>query len=357
MNSPETAPLDSPPPPARPRRLVWVALAALALVALAPGALWGARVWLERWATTPWGEGGTVELRIERGTPLRAIAGRLEAEGLVSDQRLLLVWLRLNEAQGGLQAGDYRIPRPISPAALVERLGRGSFARTLTIPEGWTVIQIGERLVREGWLDDAGRWHELVSRPLPAELLGQPIPNAEGFCFPETYTIEEGVSAEQILGLLLGEFQRRWQALHRDPPDPRAERLSPLELVTLASMVQREARVEDEMPLIAAVYYNRLRRGMRLQCDATVYYALGRSWLEPLRRSDLDTDHPYNTYRRAGLPPGPIANPGAAALAAALRPAEHDYLYYVYHGDGRHSFSRTLAEHNRAVRQARRARE
>ena len=348
--------MTSAAPPAAPRRRWrWVLLALVMLLFAAAGSALFAWRWLDRWASIPHGTPGTaVALTIQPGTPTRTIAALLQRKGLVSDPRLLLLWLRLHPETPSLQAGRYRIPTPISPRDLVRRLGRGVFERSLTIPEGWTLRQVALRLNAEAWITDPALWLALTARPIPAGIVGDAQSSAEGFCFPETYRLDEGSSPSLILDRLLAEFRRQWLAARPDDRDPAALPLSQREIVTLASMVQREARVPDEMPAIARVYYNRLAARMRLQCDATVHYALGDVWDRPLTYDDLDVDSPYNTYRVLGLPPGPIANPGRAALEAALRPAPGDYLYYVYTGDGRHTFSRSFRDHQAAIRAARR---
>jgi UPF0755 protein len=296
-----------------------------------------------------------VALTIKPGISSRAIAELLEDKGLIDRAETLLVWLKLNGRAGGLQAGDYRIAAPVAPRALVDQLGRGSFERAVTIPEGWTARQIAARLAEQKWIASAQVWLDLAARPIDASVLPEAQPEgAEGFCFPETYRFEAGTGGEAILKRMLETFAAQWRAARPDERTEASRDLTLREVVTLASMIQREARVAEEMPLIASVYLNRLKRKMKLQCCATVYYALGEAWDRPLTLKDLEIDNPYNTYRNAGLPPGPIANPGREALEAALRPAESDYLYYVYRGGGHHTFSRTFGEHAAATRAARR---
>jgi len=180
--------------------------------------------------------------------------------------------------------------------------------------------------------------------------LGVQGPALEGYLFPDTYHVPRGLSEQSLLTLMVRNFQKRYSA----DMATRAQQLdlTQHEVVTLASLVEKEAQIDAERPLIAAVFHNRLRRGMRLQCDPTVIYALGERFDGNLRKDDLQIDSPYNTYRYAGLPPGPIANPGQRALEAAINPAAVDYLYFVATRDGgRHIFSKSLQEHNVAVRQ------
>lgn len=340
------------PAPEHRRRRYWI-IGSLLLFLILVAAVASAYFHLERWAQTPFGNNASVPLVIERGMSTRAIAGRLQQNGLIDRDWMFIAWIRLH-GHPRLQAGHYTIKTPISPRALAGSLGHGNFDRPLTIPEGWTSAQIARRLKEQKMIDDEQVWMELVARPIPASVLGIEIPQgAEGFCFPETYLIEQGARPGSILKRMLERFRRQWQSARPDERDPRARDLSLVEVVTLASMIEREARAADELPLMASVYLNRLRKNMRLQCDATVYYALGKNWDERLSRLDLEIDHPYNTYRRAGLPPGPISNPSQAAIEAVLHPAANEFLYYVYAGDKHHIFSRTFAEHQAAIRTAR----
>ncbi|MCE5228844.1 endolytic transglycosylase MltG [bacterium] len=353
-DAPETTSTESPDnsPVVRARRH-WLRRALTILFALLfvlAGAVAGSYVWIEDWAKAPFGQKASVNLTLARGMHTRAIGAQLKQAGLIDNDLLFLAWLRIHKLHSKIQAGRYAIATPISPADLLARLSHGAFERTLTIPEGWTVAQIGHRLKEQGWIADERIWADLASQPIPASVLGVELPRAEGFCFPETYQLEDGSRPESILARMLDRFRRQWQASRPDQRDPRARDLTLLQAVTLASMIEREARVPDEMPLMASVYLNRMHKGMRLQCDATVYYALNKNWDEPLRHADLEVDHPYNTYKRMGLPPGPISNPSQSALEAVLHPAANDFLFYFYAGDKRHIFSRTFAEHQAVIR-------
>ena len=344
---------QTPTKPNKKRRhLLWIIPLGLVLtvaLVLAAG-FWS----LEDWSREPHGPAGENKLTIAPGSSARSIARQLETEGLINDDLRLLVWLRLHGQTSRLQAGEYEITTPLSPLDLVERLRHGSFTRRLTIPEGWTARQIADHLTSQGWIDKPDQWLQVVARPMGAKMMGEALPTgSEGFCFPDTYDFEKGVTADQIHERMLSEFRRQWQAARPGERDPLAEKLSMAEVVTLASMVQREARLEEEMPSIASVYLNRLKRGMKMQCCATVRYALGEVWDRPLKYADLKIDSPFNTYVHAGLPPAPIANPGRVAIEAVLRPAQTNYLFYVYRGEGHHIFSRTHRDHLRAIRQAR----
>src|SRR5687768_12201136 len=226
--------------------------------------------------------------------------------------------------------------------------GRG-LVNTLTIPEGYTIQQLKPVLARTLFVppesvDAAVRDTALLRR------LDVPTETLEGYLFPDTYAFPAGTTASQAVREMVRGFERRWK--------PEWDSLLPAlninrnDMVTMASLVEKEARVPEERPVIAAVYYNRLRRGMLLQADPTVQYAMGRH-VSRVMYKDLTTKSPYNTYLHRGLPPGPIASPGAASLAAAANPAKVDYLYFVARPDGRHEFRNTLAQHNNAIRQVR----
>jgi UPF0755 protein len=244
-----------------------------------------------------------------------------------------------------LQSGDYQIDPGLSFPKLLSVLrdGRGRFA-SVTVPEGWRVEQIAERLaaagvcVREGFVA-AARDRSLLSE------LAIPGPSAEGYLFPETYSLQVPARAADVVRVMHRQFAKVWGELTTGAP-PRD--LAPLAAVTLASIVERETAAPEERPVVAAVFLNRLRLGMPLQADPTVIYGIA-GFDGNIRRRDLAAANPYNTYVVRGLPPGPIANPGRASLAAVLAPAPVDYLYFVARRDGTHQFSRTLAEHNRAV--------
>jgi UPF0755 protein len=223
----------------------------------------------------------------------------------------------------------------------------------LTFPEGFTIQQMGDRLQAEGagssrkFTQDAlyggGAFH--TSFPHPAGSL-------EGFLFPDTYAVPAGTSEKTVISEMLRSFESK--VTKPFATDIAKSGMSLDQIVTLASLIEREAKVPSDRPLISAVLRNRLRKNMRLECDATVLYALGKH-KQRVYFKDLEVDSPYNTYRNAGLPPGPIANPGLDSIKAAMHPANVDYLYYVARPDGSHIFSRTFEEHQRAKRDARKA--
>lgn len=340
--------------PCLPRRRIILLAAALISAAVAAALAGLVFVALKR----PLEAGGTrkTEVDIPRGASTAEIAALLEAKGLVRHRLVMLVLARMSGADGRLRAGRYELSPAMTPEQILVELQKGGRppAITFTIPEGYTVEDVIGLLVRRGIAPEnelrrAFGNPALVARWLPPE--GSPERAAvrfatEGYLFPDTYRIDPGTTAEKISAMLVRRFERAFPEEFRR----RAEELglSVHQVVTLASIVEREARVPQERPLIAGVYWNRLRRGMRLDADPTVRYAL-RKYREPLLYADLEVDSPFNTYRHTGLPPGPIASPGEASLRAALYPADTPYLYFVSRGDGTHVFAKTLQEHNRNV--------
>ena len=259
------------------------------------------------------------------------------------------VWLRGSGRR--LQAGEYRFDAPISPADVVNKLARGDvYLQAITFREGLNIRQMSAIFEERGF----GLAREFVKAASNAEPIASLDPRAqdlEGYLFPDTYTLPRRATAEQLVSRMVTRFEQSLTPEIRDQAAARG--LSIRQLVTLASLVEKETGKGEERPLVAAVYSNRLKIGMGLQCDPTVIYALEKAgrYTGNLTRESLKFDSPYNTYRYAGLPPGPIAAPGKAALAAAASPADVPYLYFVSKNDGSHAFATTLDEHNRNVQQ------
>lgn len=290
-------------------------------------------------------------IQIPAGTGAGAIARQLTRAGIVRDEltfRGALWWTGRSRA---LQAGEYRFEGAASAIDVVERLSRGDvYARSLTIPEGLTIGEMA-RLYESGGF---GKAADFIVASGDGSLVRDLDPRAsdlEGYLFPETYALTRDTSARRLVLEMVRRFRGAYDGELRRSAE--AQGFSTREFVTLASIIEKETGRADERPLVAAVYRNRLRIGMGLQADPTVVYALQKagSYDGNIRRVDLQLDSPYNTYRYRGLPPGPIAAPGAASLAAAAKPATADYLYFVSRNDGSHAFAQTLAEHNRNVRE------
>ena len=294
--------------------------------------------------------GDDVFVELPSGASVSAIADRLAGAGVVPDAWTFRLAARVSGQERRLQAGEYRFTDAATPYDVVDRLVRGDvYVMPVTFREGLTIAEMAAVFEATG-LGAAAEFEAAAAR---AELVRDIDPVAddlEGYLFPSTYTVARQTTADALVELMVAEFMRVYATV-RSEADARG--LDARELVTLASVVERETGVDGERPLVAAVFHNRLRIGMPLQTDPTVIYAMMRSgrWNGNITRRDLQMEHPYNTYRNRGLPPGPIAAPGRAAMEAVVRPADVPYLYFVSRNDGSHVFSSTLAEHNRAVNQ------
>ncbi len=283
---------------------------------------------------------------------MSAVADTLAAHGVIGWPRLFELYVRVRGADSQVKAGTYDLPRGAGWSRSLDALVVGRVVTVaVTIPEGWTISQIAGRIAPIAEIPEDSVAQRLLD-PALAESLKVPGPNLEGYLFPETYRFAQAVPAETIAAELVGRYREIWTPERLAALDSLG--MNEREIVTLASIIQSEARWEDEMPLISAVFHNRLRRPMRLQADPTVQYAL-ESRQSRLLFSHIDSvaDNPYNTYTHDGLPPGPIGSPGLSAIDAALKPASVPYLYFVAGDDGRHEFSRTLREHNRAIQRLR----
>jgi UPF0755 protein len=285
---------------------------------------------------------------IPRGMTVAGIAQKLESAGVVRSAWSFRL-LEFRHPRARLKAGEYFFDHPESPVQVFDTLAYGRiYLVSVTIPEGFNVFDIAALLdskeitPRDTFLAAVGDVSVVAN-------LAPGAPSLEGFLFPDTYHFARHQPPRRVVEVMVRRFRAAWQALPENAR--RASALSPLQLVTLASLVEKETAISDERPLVARVFSNRLQKGIALDCDPTVIYALileGR-YNGRLLLPDLRIDSPYNTYRRRGLPPGPIANPGEASLRAALEPAPGNYFYFVATGDGGHIFSRTLTEHNRNV--------
>jgi UPF0755 protein len=283
----------------------------------------------------------SVVVEIPSGAGAERVAELLAAAGVTEHPRLFRLYLFLTGRDSELKAGTYSLDAPasFSDAADVLIAGQVLVVR-FTLPEGQDAEEMALRLGREG-ICDAG---EFLSAAARLTFERHRINSPEGYLFPDTYEVPVDVTAGEVARLLLDRGDRVWEEELAKSGRTEVDRYSTL---TLASIVQAEGADSAEFPRIAGVFVNRLERGMNLESCATVLYALGEH-KQVLEYRDLEVESPYNTYIHPGLPPGPIDNPGRAAIAAALSPEEHDYLFFVSNGDGTHTFSRTLAEHNSA---------
>ena len=318
------------------------------IVTIASGAaLW----WIQTRLMTPYRGFTEAEVFVELppGAGVARIATDLAAAGVVADPFTLRLAARLSGNDRRLQAGEYRFVDPASPFDIVDRLARGDvYAHPLTFPEGLTIKEMAVIFERAS----LGKAADFERAGADGSVLGELDPDAktiEGYLFPDTYALPRKAGAEGTVAAMVERFQSAFGMDLR--AEAAARKLSLREVVTLASLIEKETAAPAERPLVSAVYHNRLRIGMALQCDPTVIYALmqARRWRGNLTRQDLQVNSRYNTYRFAGLPPGPIASPGLPSLQAAVRPADVPYLYFVSRNDGTHVFATTLAEHNRNV--------
>ena len=289
----------------------------------------------------------TATVDIAPGASVDDIVGQLRASGVVSSSKLLLLYLRAAHLTSAIQAAEYNFAphENIPEVAGTLKAGGHPSAVWITVPEGFTAAQIAVRLEHSGLVE--APYFLLAVREGSVSIDGARTRGLEGYLFPDTYLVPRHATGATIASLMVKQFVRELPRHHAALSHHLGFRVP--QIVTVASMVEREAKIDDERALIAAVIYNRLHRGMPLEIDATIEYALPRHKTQ-LSYGDLAVDSPYNTYRHAGLPPTPIANPGRKSLLAAFHPATVDYLYYVYRGNGRHQFSRTLEEQQAAER-------
>ena len=290
--------------------------------------------------------GATIPFTVTAGSGVRGAAQEVARSGVPVQPALLEALARLSGKGGRIKAGSYELEAGASPQRLLDQLVRGEFAQhSLVVIEGWTFKQM-----RQAIAENTALKHDTV-KLTDAELLARVAPDyqqPEGLFFPDTYLFAKGASDLQIYKRAHATMQKKleegWASRAPDLPYK-----APYEALVMASIVEKETGQKADRDLIAGVFVNRLRKGMLLQTDPTVIYGMGERYQGNIRKRDLQTDTPYNTYTRPGLPPTPIALPGAAALAAALNPARTDALYFVARGDGSSHFSGTLNEHNQAV--------
>ncbi|MGI8783821.1 MAG: endolytic transglycosylase MltG [Acidobacteriota bacterium] len=288
---------------------------------------------------------------IQPGSSALAIGRDLEHQGVIRNARIFWSYLRWKGQAGRLRAGEYRFDAPTTLAQVAARIVAGDvYRRKVTIPEGFALDEIADLLAREV-LPDRTAWTEAMARAQMVADLDSRAQNLEGYLFPATYYYTRQTTPAQLIDAMVSNFRKRFSEADRS----RAAELGMTvrEAITLASLIEKETGQDSERELVSAVYHNRLKKRMLLQCDPTVIYAVKRvkAYDNVINQSDLQLDSPYNTYKVAGLPPGPIANPGIKSIHAALYPAATDYLYFVSRNDGTHVFSKELGQHHEAVQQ------
>ncbi len=295
-----------------------------------------------------------VLVEIERGWGVRSIAAALKKEGVLTKTTPFIWRYRLFFRRAMLKAGQYELTAPSAPQAVIETLVRGLvYLHPVTVAEGLTALETYPLFTAAGF-GTAADFAAAAANTAPLGLLDPRATDLEGYLFPETYRLPKGIGAAEILQKMVDQFR----TVFTEPWRRRAAALglNVRDTVILASLIEKETGRPEEKPLVSSVFHNRLKAGMKLDCDPTIIYALKKAgtYDGKLHGKDLRYESPYNTYLHAGLPPGPISNPGRASLEAALHPAETDFLYFVARHDGSHHFNRTLREHNLAVDEYRR---
>lgn len=296
---------------------------------------------------TPKGEGRNVRIvDFAKGSPLKKLAVELEKEGVIGSATLFTLYAKVSGTAGKLQAGTYQFSDALTPGEILRKLTAGDvFEKRFALPEGYSIFQVAEMLDSRGFFKKEPFLKE-CRNPNFLKELGIAAASVEGYLYPSTYNLLKIDTPAGLIREMTGQFSRVYA--EKFAAAEKNSRLSRLQIVTLASIVEKEAVAPEEMPVISSVFHNRLKRGMPLQSDPTAVYGL-RAFGGRVSASDVRRDTPYNTYLIKGLPPGPIGNPGAAAIEAALKPAATGYYYFVAKSDGTHHFSVSLDEHNRAV--------
>ncbi|MQA91919.1 MAG: endolytic transglycosylase MltG [Gemmatimonas sp.] len=299
--------------------------------------------------------GDPVRFTVPEGSGFGGVADTLSSREIIQWPSVFRLYARFRGVARDVKPGVYEMQRGLAWSEILDKLVSGDIVQmTLVVPEGWTLAQIAPRIAEATDASADSIYAALLSEEA-AERYGVPGPTLEGYLYPATYILPFGITASLVVDRMVGRYKQVWTPERRALAD--SLEMSENEIVALASIVEKEARQWGERDTIAAVYHNRLGIGMALQADPTVQYALGEHH-ERLLYSHIDevADHPYNTYRRAGLPPGPIASPSTGAIDATLNPAEVSFLYFVARPDGSHIFTRSLAEHNNARAQVARMR-
>jgi UPF0755 protein len=294
----------------------------------------------------------TVEMRINPGASVRGISDVLDENGIIKCAPCFRIYITIMGYSAKLRAGDYAFESGLSASGVVQKLLTGDFKTyRVTVVEGWRADQIADHLKTLAFVegdDLAEQFRLLVKDPqfIKENDVGWEVDSLEGYLFPSTYEVYKLKDPKQLAQVMVGEFKERFS---EDIKKRSGELgLTPQQVVTLASIVEKETGKPEERPLIASVFYNRLKKGMLLQSDPTIIYGI-ENFDGNLRKRDLTNPHKYNTYVHPGLPPGPIANPGEASIRAVLNPAKSDYLFFVSKNDGSHIFAQTLSEHNKNV--------
>jgi UPF0755 protein len=325
---------------------VLIISAAVILLGLAAAAKW-----LQRELETPYfnAPSGETYIDIPRGAKPREVTDLLVKNGILHSHLPFIIYLRAANLGRRIQAGEYRFNKPATPEQIAKRLIRGDvYFRSITVPEGLTAGETIELLAKNG----LGKPADFRKALLKTDWIVDIYPEArtlEGYLFPETYRFGRKDNPEKIIRTMVNQFRLKLAGILKQTPQ--SSGLSVSKAIILASMIEKEVKKPEEGPLVASVFINRLKRGIPLACDPTIVYALKTAGVYNgnIRKADLAMESPYNSYIHPNLPPGPISNPGAAALRSALNPASTDYFYYVSRNDGTHQFSKNYQSHLNAV--------
>jgi len=285
-------------------------------------------------------------IEIPRGSSLKKIGNILKENDLIRDKNIFLLSAYINGKANTLQAGEYEIKVGSRLETIINKIANGDvYLRQVTIPEGKSIRETAEIFDKNGFADKNDFIKLATDSEFAEKLAGKKIPTLEGYLYPDTYSFPKSMNTEDIIASMVNNFKNIYENLSNE----NNIRLSDHQVVILASMIEKETGAASERENISAVFHNRLRKGMRLECDPTVIYGMGESYNGNIRKKDLLTKTPYNTYQIYGLPAGPIANPGKDSLDAALNPSDVNYLFFVSKGDGSHYFSSDYRSHVNAV--------
>lgn len=347
-----------PTGPRKSRITMWVILSLLGIMLLGAGSV-ALYVWN---GLRPTASGDPIRIEVKSGTSPFELAEQLEKDGIIRSAFIFKYYLKLKDEGNRFQAGNYDMTPGMELDAVIAKLNAGDTVKAetvkFTIPEGFTAVQIAAKLGTEGaasqdelmkLIDENRAWEDVDSvLQIPAD--SGELHHLEGYLFPETYELKKGATAEEIIRRMLAETDRKLNSLPELDEKLETLGLTLHQLLTIASLIEREVVVDEERPIVASVIYNRIKEGMPLQIDATIQYLLDKQ-KERLMEKDLEVESPYNTYLNKGLPPGPIASPSLKSIQAALNPDTTDYLYYVTKKDGSqtHLFAKTYKEHLRNI--------